>query len=306
MKAAGRILSYFFREAGQNLLRGWKTSLVAVATITVSLLLCGAAMVAFRNLERAVDGWRREVAVLVYLDPDIDPQQLEDLRFVLAAPRWVETVTEVSAAEASQRFAATFPTLAGQAGVLQGEIFPPSLEADIDPERVEDDLFEQWLAGLRTHESVLMVDADQEWLDELAGGLRMMRAGGLVIGAVLLLAAALTTSSILRLVARLHEDEIAIMRLVGATELYIRGPFYVEGVLQGLLGGALASLGLAVGFRLLPLPAMQSLWTELFLSRSAGPVEIAELVALGAGVGLLGALLSLRREAVGPVRNEGM
>ena len=84
------------------------------------------------------------------------------------------------------------------------------------------------------------------------------------------------------------------MRLVGATEFYIRGPFYLEGLLQGIAG---ATLALMIGFRALPFAQSDSLWVELFLAEPAGPIEIGTLLVGGALSGLLGAVLSLRREA---------
>ncbi|MEE2778311.1 MAG: FtsX-like permease family protein [Acidobacteriota bacterium] len=120
---------------------------------------------------------------------------------------------------------------------------------------------------------------------------------GWSLGFILLVAAALTTSSVLRLIAQLHREEITIMRLVGATEFYIRGPFYLEGLLQGIAGATLAILALMIGFRALPFAQSDPLWVELFLAEPAGPIEIGALLVGGALVGLLGAVLSLRREA---------
>ncbi|HEX2223172.1 MAG TPA: hypothetical protein VHN15_03080, partial [Thermoanaerobaculia bacterium] len=72
-------LAYFFREALVNLLRSWKVSLLAVLTITVSLLLGGIFLVASRNLSAAVERWRGEMKVVLYLKPDAPPAQLQQL-----------------------------------------------------------------------------------------------------------------------------------------------------------------------------------------------------------------------------------
>jgi cell division transport system permease protein len=154
--------------------------------------------------------------------------------------------------------------------------------------------FEQWVAGLRLHPAALMIDADREWLDQLGAAVRLVRAGGLLLGAILVGAAALTTSSILRLIAHVHREEIAIMRLVGATEFYIRGPFYIEGLLQGLAGAALAIAGIAIGFRVVP--GEGTLLTSLLFAEPARLQELALVLATGALVGTMGAMLSLRRE----------
>jgi cell division transport system permease protein len=114
----------------------------------------------------------------------------------------------------------------------------------------------------------------------------------------LLVAAIFTIASIIRLTAYLYRDEIGIMRLVGATELFIRGPFYVEGLLQGVLGGAGAVLALYLGYVLL-VPHAPSSWLAGALLGNFLPLrQQGLLVALGALAGFAGAVASLRREAV--------
>jgi cell division transport system permease protein len=289
-----KALSYFVSEAWRSLWRSWKVSLLAILTIGVSLFLCGAFLVTFRNLSRVVSQWRKEVAVVVYLPLDASPAQIDDLRFVLGAPHWVRGVAEVDTQEAARRFEETFPRLAELTRVGEGDLFPPSLEATVDPTRLDPALFEEWIAGIRLHPAALMVDADQEWLDQLAAAVRMVRAGGILLGTVLLGAAALTTSSILRLIAHAHREEIAIMRLVGATEFYIRGPFYFEGLLQGVAGGALAIAGIVLAFQ--AVPGEGNLVTSLLFSEPARLQELAMVFGAGALIGTAGAVLSLRRE----------
>jgi len=289
-----KAFAYFVAEAWQSLWRSWKVSLVAVVTIGVSLFLCGAFLVTFRNLSRTVSQWRDDVAVVVYLPREATPAEVEDLRFVLGAPVWVQGVVEVSTADAAHRFEATFPGLAELARVGEEELFPASLEATVDPRRIDDAQFEEWIAGLRLHPAALLVDADREWLDQLAAAVRLVRAGGIALGAVLVAAAALTTSSILRLIAHAHREEIAIMRLVGATEFYIRGPFYFEGLFQGVAGALLAIAGMVLGFR--ALPDEGSLVASLLFSEPARLAELGWVLGSGALIGTAGAVLSLRRE----------
>jgi cell division transport system permease protein len=295
-----KALGYFLAEAWLSVWRSWKISLVAVITIGVSLFLCGAFLVTFRNLSRTVSEWREEVAVVVYLARDAARAEIEDLRFVLGAPVWVLDVEEVTAPEAARRFESTFPQLAELARVGEGDLFPASLEATVDPERIDAAQFEQWIAGLRLHAAAVQVDADQEWLDQLAAAVRVVRAGGIFLGVVLLGAAALTTSSILRLIAHAHREEIAIMRLVGATEFYIRGPFYFEGLFHGIAGALLAIAGIVLGFR--ALPTESTLVTSLLFARPARPDELAMVLAAGALIGASGAILSLRRERGGDLQ----
>lgn len=298
MRRLSKALAYFATEAWQSLWRSWRISLVAILTISVSLFLCGGFLVTFRNVSQTLGQWRREVAVTVYLTGQVSAEEREDVRFVLGAPAWVDEVVEVGRDEALRRFRQTFPRLAELTGVWEGDLFPPSLEAGLDSARIDAEQFDSWIEGLRIHPAVLMVDADLDWLDRLAAAVKVLRLGGILLGAVFVIAAALTTASILRLIAHAHREEIAIMRLVGATEFYIRGPFYFEGLFQGLAGAVLAVVGVWSVFW--ALTANRSPWAEFLFSRPAGARDAGVMLAAGAVIGLSGAVLSLRRESFRP------
>ena len=142
-----------------------------------------------------------------------------------------------------------------------------------------------------------MVDDDRDWLGQVETAVAVVRAVGLVLGGILLGAAIFTIASIIRLTAYLHHEEIAIMRLVGATEFFIRGPFYVEGLIQGLLGGGLASAGLYGGYQLVH-SRSRSLLAAVLAGRFLSARQLGLLLVLGAMAGLIGAVASLRRESL--------
>ncbi len=296
--AAHRAFGYFFREAIVNLLRSWKISLVAVSTIGVSLFIGGALLLLLGNLQKLVGEWRGEAKVIVYLRPGVPPGANAALLAAARRPAWVTGVETVSAAEARQRFERYFPSVAELVHGWGEEPLPASLEVAFDHRRVEARAFEGWLQSLRRAPQVAMVDDDRDWVEQLEAVLQVIGAVGLGIVAVLLLAAIFTIASVIRLTAYLYRDEIGVMRLVGATELFIRGPFYVEGLLQGLLGGALAIGGLYLGYLVL-LPQMPRTWLADALTGSfLPPRDQLLLVLLGAVAGLAGAVASLRREEV--------
>jgi cell division transport system permease protein len=293
-----RAFVYFFREATLNLARSWKISLVAVSTIAVSLFIGGALVLVTTNLQRLVADWRREAKVIVYLRPGVDPRGEAALLAVVRQPPWVIGTTTVSAADARQRFERYFPSVADLVHGWGEEPLPASFEVAFDPQRVDARAFEAWLGRLRAAPHVGMVDDDRDWVQELESLLQVIGAIGLALVIALMLAAIFTIASVIRLTAYLYRDEIGIMRLVGATELFIRGPFYVEGLLQGLLGGTIAVSGLYVAYLVL-VPHTPRTWLAGALTGSfLAPRDQLLLVALGAVAGLVGAVVSLRREEV--------
>lgn len=291
-------LVYFSREAVLNLVRSWKVSLLAVFTITLSLFLTGSFLLVSGNLARLTEEWRGESKVVIYLQTDAGEDEVERLREVIAAAPWSGSVDRVSPEEAAKRFRDAFPSLGD---LLEGwgeDPLPASLEVGVDWGTVDAAELRRGVGELRSDPAVSMVDDDRDWLAQLETAVLLLRALALVLGGVLLLTAIFTIASIIRLTAYLYRDEIAVQRMVGATEFFIRGPFYLEGLLQGLLGGLLSSLLLgAVHWGLQG--EDESLLTSLLLERFLTPVQILLLVALGGAAGLIGAVASLRREDLG-------
>jgi cell division transport system permease protein len=143
---------------------------------------------------------------------------------------------------------------------------------------------------------VEQVQYDWEWISRLRKLVNVINVAGLAAGGVLAIAAAFTIANVIRLTMVLYREEIEIMRLVGATERIIRGPFLIEGLLQGTLGGLLAvALLLAAyeGARRALAPSSSILWSFLFTGFLPW-TKIAALVFGGTLAGWFGSWLAVR------------
>lgn len=298
-----KALRYFFREAAVNLLRSWKVSLLAVLTIAVSLFIGGAFWLVSDNLASSVERWRGEMRVVIYLKPETSEADLRRLAAEARRAPGVIKVEPVTAGAARQRFQEIFPSLsdlvAGAAGPSREEPLPASLEIGLDPRTAGSAPGrEPWLAAWRGRPEVTLIDDDREWLGQLATAVAVVRTVGLALVAGLLGAAIFTIASVIRLTAYLHSEETGIMRLVGATEFFIRGPFYVEGWLQGMIGGLVASGALWGTYQALHARSRGALFSSVLTLDFLNPRQVACLVLLGGAAGLFGAVASLRREAL--------
>jgi cell division transport system permease protein len=291
-----RALAYFAREAAISLARSRRVSALAVLTIAVSLFLAGALFLFSRTLAEAVAGWRAEARFVVYLGDTVDAATAAALAEEVAGAPGVAGVERVDAAEAARRFARSFPSLAELVGDPRHGRLPASIEARLDSAGRRSPEFAAWAAALAARPGVEAVDDDRDWIAQVESVLAVVRALGLGLTAVLLGASIFTIASVVRFTALLCREEIAIMRLVGATEFFIRGPFYLGGVLQGLLGALVAGAGLW---------ALYAAWVPRLAASGLGAAvpwrffSLAEGVALvgfGALAGLLGAIVSLGRE----------
>lgn len=291
-----KALLYFFGEACSSLVRSWRISAISVLTMAVTLFLCSGFLLVVQNVSELVGEWRRGLKVVVYLESDLGEGSVEALDRELREAPWVRELEVVDPEEATRRFREAFPGLGEVADSWETPPFPTSYEVSVDAEAARVEEFERWLDVLRASPAVEMVDADRDWLEQMAALLRLVSVAGAVVGALLLSAAILTAASIQRLTAHLQREETAIMRLVGATEFYVRGPFWVSGMIQGLLGGALALAALAVTVVVVRSRDLGGAWSEWVLGEFLEPASVAAVVCLGGAAGLLGAVLSLRRE----------
>jgi len=289
-------ISYFFREAVRRIWVSKRSSFVAVAMICVSLMIVGAFLLIAENLERAAATAEGRSRVSIFLDPEATPQQIAAVGAALAANPHLAARHFVSKDEAMQRFRAYFPNLSGIVGELGENPLPASFECDVPPAVVQSPAFQREAASVRTLPGVEQVQFDWEWVERLKRLINLVNVVGIVAGGLLAVAAAFTIANVIRLTMMLYREEIEIMRLVGATERIIRGPFLIEGLLQGTIGGVAAVALLFLLFELtrrLLVPSTSLLWGFLF----AGFLPWEKIVGLIAGgmlAGWFGSWLSVR------------
>ena len=289
-------VAYFFREALRRIWVSKRSSFVAVAMIAISLLIVGAFLLVSENLGRAVVIAQGKSRVEVYLSADANPAQISAVDRYLAAHRDLARRRFVSRDEALRRFSSYFTNLGPIVGQMEGNPFPPSFECDIAPQIMQSDAFGREVRELRAIGGVDDVQFDWEWVRRLKRLVNIVNAVGLVAGGILALAAAFTIANVIRLTMMLYREEIEIMRLVGATERIIRGPFLIEGLLQGVFGSILALILLFATFeivrRSIP-PSNALVWSFLFNGFLPWQ-KILAMIAGGMIAGWFGSWLSVR------------
>ena len=289
-------LRYAFDEATRSLWRGRQSGLLSTATIALALFVLGAFLLVTSNLERLGAEWGSTAEMSVYLKDDATAQDRAAVEQILAPGDLVESKEFVSKGNALARFKQTFSDLAGALDGLGDNPLPASYEVRLRSGAANSAALDELGASLRRAKGVADVRYDRQWLARALSAIGIVRTVGLTLGLILTMAAALTVANVVRLALYARRDEIEIMHLVGAPTVYVRGPFVMEGVLQGGIGAlaAIAILGgayLAVrGRYLAPLAAAMNVPSVQFL-----PVSTCVLLVLGGMVvGCLGGLVAAR------------
>jgi cell division transport system permease protein len=282
---------YFVGEAFSSFRRNWVMSLVAVTIIYISLLLVGTFFLTGAVVNRVMSSFEQKVSVSIFLKDGAAPADVQTLQSDVQKDPRISSVSYVSKAQALERFkerTKNSPQLVEQ---LRGNPLPASLEIQLkDPRTVE--AVVTTIKANATLAKVIPKDAetDVRWgqniVENLFAATGIVRSAVLVFVIMLLVVSLILIGNTIRLAIFSRRKEIGIMRLVGASNWFIRTPFLLEGVIQSVTGAVLAVVTLYAA-QALVVPWLQR--NLRFL-----PVEIS-----GATLGQLAALLILSAILIG-------
>lgn len=275
------------------------THFLSIGTIAVSFFLFASLLLLPLNFISFLEAWEKKVQIILYLKDGIGEKRAAQLAGELHREEGIRGARYISQRMAMESFQRD---LAGYGGVLKGlkaETFPASFEITIKerfrtPERIR-----SLAARLSKIKEVEEVQYGGLWLERFSLFLYTLRWGAWILGGILVVIIVSVTANTVRLTLYNKKGEIEIMKLVGATDAYVKLPFYLEGGLQGLLGAGGSILLLFVLFHFFSLkvaPYVSLYFGQLRLS-FLPPNLIAWILGIGVASGLLGGLLSLRKPA---------
>jgi cell division transport system permease protein len=296
MSALAKV-SYFWRSAAGGLRHSPFVHFIAITTIAIALFAAGLARTAGRALDGLLASLGGEVEVTVYLAPELEPELVDALRMKLESASGGKAVL-VKPDEALKRLARELGDLGEALAQLPENPLPPSLELSVAPERRTPEMLEVLAQQIRLLPGVTGVDYGREAVERLTAIARALRFGGLVAFAVVLFATIIIVSATLQLAIYARREEIEIQKLVGATDRFVKAPFLIEGLLQGLLGAAVALMGLWAFGRVVG-PTLTSLFSFLLGPTTSEalvrPALAMELVLAGGLLGLVGSFIAVGR-----------
>ena len=296
-----RSFIYFIKEAFKNSRKNFGTTFGAIITIFLSLLVIGLFMVGSIIVDRLVQGVENDINIQVYLSNDATDDDVAALRRYLESLPEVSVVTYVSKDEAWEKFI----QMSGSslADALDGNPLPASLTVElVDPEKVQEvvnQLILQPVFLQAIDDPDLPSDAlryGEHIINQLFTFANVVRLVCLVLVILLIFVALVFINNTIRLAVLARRKEIAIMRLVGASNSFIRGPFVMEGAIQALLGAGLAIIAIMLIERNI-LSQVTNMLSFLTFDSSSVAYWMVYTLLLGVGliIGLFGSMWALRR-----------
>lgn len=292
-----RRIVYFMRKAVGSIRENPFINLITVGTIAIAMLLEGSFLLAFSNLNAVVDRLTRDVEISAYLRDDASQAIVASLGDRLQRLPEVEEVRFVSKAEALEVFQRQNPEDKALLDELGENPLPASFQVKLAPGYRDAESVTRIAADLAADGSVDEVEYGQEWIAKFTAFLKLLRIAGFGLGAMLVLAVVFVVSNTIKLAVFARRDELEIMQLVGATPMFIRIPYLLEGILQGGAGSLLAVAGLWLGWRTASVHATASLAPVFGTSRLEFlPVDqLLGLLLGGVLLGFFGSLFAMGR-----------
>lgn len=287
---------YILVEAFTGLRRNLMMTFAVVLSVTVSLTLLGASLLLSDQVDLATDDWVGRVEVSIFLCDDrtcpaITPEQQDDLRSELESQEVVAEVFYESKREAFERFQELFADQPSLVDAIDPDTLPASFRVRLENPNLFNVIADQFSAFPGVDE---IVD-QREVLNQFLRFTNVVRNAALIVAAIQLVAAGVLIANTIRVAAFARREQTSVMRLVGASNWYIRMPFVLEGVMAGLIG-ALASWGLL--YATVPRVAA-NLSRDIELMPFIGAEQVILigpwLLIAGTGIAAFASIVALRR-----------
>jgi cell division transport system permease protein len=286
-------LGFFLREAFKNLRLNLLMSITAITTTFICILVLGIGVLVSSHVEGIIGSVREDVSVEAFIPPDASQERVEEIRNAVEGYPEVSSVNYVSEDEALVKFKDTFKDQPEIYENLDPGVLPASFQLQLEDPALADEVAKKLVNEGFSEDNL---SYPQQTINRLNTVTSYMIWGLYGATALFLVSSVLLISNAIRLSIFARRNEIEVMKLVGASDRFVRTPFVFEGMAQGLIGAGLAALTV--------------IWLNfLFVdwSREALPfvpisgdavntfLMLVLLVGVGVLIGVIGSFLSVTR-----------
>jgi cell division transport system permease protein len=237
------------RKAVRDLKTNVFLNAVSVFTVALSVLCVSAFTLFFVNADAVTRQWAADLCVMAYIKPGMSQEEMAKIGQKIRAIPGVQTAEFISGDQALERLR---HQLQKQSSLLEGlpeNPLPDAFEIRMAASPRNWEIIEPVARQTAAIEGVDEVEYGQEWLGRFMGVLNLARMAGYGIGGLFFMAAVFFMANTIRLVLYSRRQEIEIMNLVGASESFIKDPFYIQSMILGVIGGGLGLGALYAMFR---------------------------------------------------------
>lgn len=295
-----RSLGYEIRQGFRNIARNRMFSIASIATMTASIFIFGAFFFIIMNVNAVRQDLEQKVGVTVFFEMGTDDSRIEEIGESIRGISHVSEVTFTSAEEAWEQYKSEY--LEGNESLAEGFKDNPlanSASYTVLVDRIENQ--DQVVREIRKIDGVRKVNQSSGAAENLKSFNKLFTYASVAIIVILLIVAVILISNTVSVGISVRKDEIRIMKLIGATDAFVRAPFVVEGILLGVIGSAIPLVILYLTYHVLTTRLltrfgfMGSMNGVLLDAGTVFSYLVPVALLIGIGIGFFGAVLMIRR-----------
>jgi cell division transport system permease protein len=288
-------MTFYTQRAVKDILENRFLNAVTIITIALSVLIVSAFGLFFLNGQDLFNTWKRGVRLMVYLQPGTSEAQRLDTRYRLQDIAGIQSVRYISKDDALKLMKERMPRQSSLLDNLEKNPLPDAFEVTLVSESSSPEKIEFLAQRIESLPSVSGVEYGQKWIERFSNFFNLFKLAGYGMGAMFFMATVFIAANTIRLVLYSRREEIHIMRLVGATDNFIKIPYYLEGLIQGFFGSLIGLGVLYAAYSAVGSQFQQSLSVELVSIRFFSMQACALIMTAGMVTGLLGSYFSLKQ-----------
>ncbi|MDA8134147.1 MAG: permease-like cell division protein FtsX [Desulfobacteraceae bacterium] len=288
-------MSPFIKKALTDIRLNRFLNLVTIFTISLSILVVSVFMLFFENAGRVIEAWNQGGRAMIYLKDNFTMDMLPELKDRINSLGNIQGLVFISKEEALDRLKKEISSSSAFLKTLQGNPLPDALEIQMTSYNSLEEV-EAFAEKIKRIDIVDDVEYGQGWLGKFLKIFNLFKITGYAMCGLFFLVALFITSNTVRLAFYSRKLEVEVMRLVGATETFIKAPFYVEGLLQGFIGGVLGLAILLITYLMFSSGMTQGLSAYIYFDVRFLSIKTMGLIIFGSTfLGWFGCYLSLKQ-----------
>ena len=287
--------TYFFRQAVSNITNNPLVHFIGLSTMAISILILGAFILLYLNVYGWIQDWGGSMNISVYLAEGVSKNQLQEIEQFLKRQPSVMKYRFVSKEEALQEFKEALGPQSKLLSALTSNPLPASFEVQLKSDTHQSALLKELVARLEKLTGVHEVQYSEAWIRKFKDILDLVKVIGFIAGGLLALGALFIVTNTIKLTIYSRKEEIEILKLVGATDWFVKAPFIIEGMIQGTVS-ALVALGiLYLSFLVLSMKKTALLTLAVAKLQFIPLTIIGGIIGLSLIVGAIGSFIAVGR-----------
>lgn len=286
---------FYYKRALQDIIDHKFLNAITIITIAISILIVSAFSLFFVNANEIINSWKKGIRIMAYLKPGVPEVKIPELKQKIKRINGIQDIRFIPKSKALQLLKKQMKRQSSLFENLKENPLPDAFEIRLIASSQNQDKVEIIATRLESFPQVDEVEYGKRWLGRFTNFFNLFRLTGYAMGALFFMATVLIVANTIRLMLYSRREEVEIMRLVGATDRFIKAPFYIQGLIQGAFGGIIGITILFITFMFISSSVDQGFSPGLFTIKFLSPGAFFGIILCSMFVGWIGCYISLKQ-----------